>query len=154
MTGIHKVFKRFGNPIKIAFESENPRDQSLRYVVYWRPETFTADPTKLGKKLRGQDHMPLADLDVTWAFKFTESNWGRVCVICQDPENVEMHHVRKIKDMRKRADHDFFTAQMAAINRKQVPLCKKHHVALHKQMLTEVERKAFALGVKYYVRKS
>lgn len=27
---------------------------------------------------------------------------------------------------------DFFTRQMAAINRKQVALCKDHHIGLHK----------------------
>lgn len=43
-----------------------------------------------------------------------------------------MHHVRKIRDLRnQKSKLDFFTRQMAAINRKQVPLCKAHHIGLH-----------------------
>ena len=54
-----------------------------------------------------------------------------------------MHHVpfavakstskcTKIKDLKSpNKKLDFFTRQMAAINRKQIPLCKDHHVRLH-----------------------
>jgi hypothetical protein len=38
---------------------------------------------------------------------------------------VEMHHVKKIKELKSRKHLDWFTMQMAAINRKQVPL--DHH---------------------------
>ena len=38
--------------------------------------------------------------------------------------------------------------QMASINRKQVPLCRPHHKALHQNKLTEAEKIAFAEGVK------
>lgn len=56
-----------------------------------------------------------------------------------------MHHVRKIRDIRKpNSKLDFFTRQMAAINRKQVPLCKEHHVSLHNNTLSESERAIFA----------
>lgn len=54
-----------------------------------------------------------------------------------------MHHVRKIKDLKSRYDSggiDFWTLQMAAINRKQIPLCKIHHLALHRGTLTHSER--------------
>jgi len=46
--------------------------------------------------------------------------------------DVEMHHVRKIRDLKDRNTKlDFYTRQMAAINRKQVPLCRTHHIELH-----------------------
>jgi len=38
---------------------------------------------------------------------------------------------------------DFFTRQMAAINRKQVPLCRVHHNGLHNNTLTDQERGIF-----------
>ena len=45
------------------------------------------------------------------------------CVICGSTTDVEMHHVRKIRDLKNPSSKlDFFTRQMAAINRKQVPL--------------------------------
>jgi hypothetical protein len=51
-----------------------------------------------------------------------------------------MHHVRSIRNLRKpdsgaKAKFDFFTRQMAAINRKQIPLCKDHHTRLHNNTL-------------------
>ena len=78
-----------------------------------------------------------------------------------------MHHVRKIKDkdLRKSTHPNFFIAQMAGINSKQVPLCKNHHVGLHRGSLCERDRNRdrdrdrdrdsefLALGSKSLVRK-
>jgi hypothetical protein len=57
-----------------------------------------------------------------------------------------MHHVRKLKELRKRLHLDWFTMQMAAINSKQVPLCPDHHHRLHQNSLSISERKLFCLG--------
>ena len=56
-----------------------------------------------------------------------------------------MHHVRKVKDLKSKArgKMDFFTMQMSAINRKQVPLCSTHHKALHNNTLSASERELF-----------
>jgi len=62
-----------------------------------------------------------------------------------------MHHVRKVKDLKNKAKKqrmDFFTMQMAAINRKQVPLCKEHHKSLHNNTLTDAERVLFKNNLK------
>lgn len=62
-----------------------------------------------------------------------------------------MHHVRRVKDLKSKAREkkmDFFTMQMAAINRKQVPLCGRHHKALHNNTLTEAERALFKNNLK------
>lgn len=67
------------------------------------------------------------------------------CVICGDP-NVQMHHVRKLRELRRRLHLDWFTMQMAAINRKQVPLCPTHHVRLHNNSLSNLERMLFKSG--------
>ena len=63
---------------------------------------------------------------------------------------VEMHHVRKVKDLKAKASSgkmDFFTMQMASINRKQVPLCRTHHKALHRNKLSPLERQQFKAGL-------
>lgn len=75
---------------------------------------------------------PIKNIESIWNAKFTKSNLTAPCAICGDSNNVEMHHVRQIKDMKNpNSKLDFFTRQMAAINRKQVPLCKDHHIRLH-----------------------
>jgi hypothetical protein len=43
---------------------------------------------------------------------------------------------------------DFFTMQMAAINRKQIPLCSTHHKALHNNTLSISERELFKSNIK------
>lgn len=74
----------------------------------------------------------LGSLAKTWNAKFTSSNLHRTCIICGVDKGIEMHHVRKIKDLKDgNSKLDFFTRQMAAINRKQIPLCKDHHIGLH-----------------------
>lgn len=58
-----------------------------------------------------------------------------------------MHHVRKIRDL-KNKKLDLITMEMAAINRKQVPVCKPHHIAIHKNELTAEERELFKSGLR------
>jgi hypothetical protein len=62
-----------------------------------------------------------------------------------------MHHVRQIKDLKKSLKLDFFTKQMAAINRKQVPLCRVHHMHLHRGTLSEWDRLRFSEGCRLLV---
>jgi len=90
--------------------------------------------------------------------KLTKSNVFRTCLICGSDRSIEMHHIRKIKELRnpklpcpwpqpraagKGAKSDFFTRQMAAINRKQVPLCQDHHTRLHNNTWTNEEKQIF-----------
>lgn len=43
-----------------------------------------------------------------------------------------MHHIKKLQKLRKpNLKKDFFTRQMEALNRKQIPLCQDHHIRLH-----------------------
>lgn len=53
-----------------------------------------------------------------------------------------MHHVRQIRDLKQKYAEkhiDFWTLQMSAINRKQIPLCKTHHISLHNKTLSVEE---------------
>nr|YP_009710016.1 hypothetical protein [Coleochaete scutata]QFU80121.1 hypothetical protein [Coleochaete scutata] len=83
----------------------------------------------------------------SWTNKLTHTNLLKNCVVC-GAACEEMHHVRKIRDLKKRLHLSWFTQQMAAINRKQIPLCIEHHKKLHKNSMTPNERIAFAEGIK------
>lgn len=48
--------------------------------------------------------------------------------VCGETENVEMHHVRAIKDLKNRNPTERI---MMAINRKQIPLCRTCHLTAH-----------------------
>lgn len=132
-----KVFKRFGPKLKYA-------PGPALYI----PKTFSR--TRLFKV-----DMPMRPGNIianAFASKLTGSNLFRTCVICQEGP-VEMHHVRTIKELRSRKHLDWFTMQMASINRKQVPLCQRHHRALHLRNLTPQEMVAFKTGLKDLIKR-
>lgn len=60
----------------------------------------------------------------------TVVNMGLPCSNCGSEDKVEMHHLKHIKTVNN--DLDAFGKMMAKINRKQVPLCRKCHVEVHK----------------------
>ena len=153
LTGIHKIFKIYGHPIK----------DKVSGLFFWRPTTFGRDPNRL-LRLSKESQMSFAamlqsstrigsslqSIETSWASQLTRTNFGKTCVICQTANQVEMHHVRRIQDLRSGRKLDFFTAQMAGINRKQVPLCKAHHIDLHRGNLSERDRELFAIGCKEF----
>lgn len=65
-----------------------------------------------------------------------------------------MHHVKKLRELRNRLNLDWFTMQMAGINRKQVPLCPEHHYRLHQGKLSAPERELFRKGCLELIKKN
>lgn len=130
-----KTYRRFGGKLKCP-------DTGLELYI---PNTFRA--IKVFAK-----NVPIPDesLFKRWNNKLTKSSLFKYCVICGTNHHVEMHHVRKIKDLKAKArggKMDFFTLQMASINRKQIPLCRTHHKALHNNKLSPIERQQFKNGL-------
>jgi hypothetical protein len=58
-----------------------------------------------------------------------------------------MHHVWQIKDLKGNLKLDWFTAQMAVINSKQIPLCRKQHMDLHCNRLSSEVRPLYLIGL-------
>jgi hypothetical protein len=87
-------------------------------------------------------------LNISWASKFTKSNLHKTCIVCG--KKAEIHHVRGIRDLKNSLKLDWFTIQIATINRKQVPLCREHHLDLHHNKMNETERIAYKDGVDKY----
>lgn len=71
---------------------------------------------------------PLAAM--AWRLENTLSRQGAPCAICGSYEDVQMHHVRALKDIDKSKNsvHKY----MIAIQRQQIPVCRQHHLELHK----------------------
>lgn len=122
-----KVFKKFGKYLEC-------KESGTKLFI---PYSFSRT-----KKFYINPPTPEVVLDARWNNKLSRSSLNMGCLVCGETPS-EMHHVRKIKDLRSRYDRggiDFWTFQMAAINRKQIPLCKAHHLALHRGTLTHSER--------------
>lgn len=101
-----KVFKRFGGKLKC------PDTKKEMFI----PSTFKAI-----KVFGCKEPIPDEVLFKKWNNKYTNSNLFKVCTICGSKDNIEMHHVRKIRDLKRKAagkGMDWFTQQLAAVNRK------------------------------------
>ncbi len=59
---------------------------------------------------------------------------ANVCEYCGSTENVEVHHIRAMKDIKDKTD--LWAVMMKARNRKTMVLCKKCHSALHSGKLS------------------
>jgi group II intron reverse transcriptase/maturase len=60
----------------------------------------------------------------------TRSKLGWACCICNEDHHVEMHHVRHVRKMTNKHAKGF-TRVMAALNRKQIPVCRECHRRIH-----------------------
>jgi len=54
---------------------------------------------------------------------------GEECVVCGTEETVEMHHIKNLKNMGPIKNE--LKDRMKAIMRKQIPLCRRHHLQIH-----------------------
>jgi len=60
----------------------------------------------------------------------TRSKLGWTCCVCNADQQVVMHHVRHIRKMTNKHAKGF-TRVMAALNRKQIPVCRECHRRIH-----------------------
>lgn len=131
-----KAFKKFGKYLKCPETG----------VAFYQPPHFKR------RRQFSNSSQTQETLEKSWANKLTRSNLGKVCIICGNTQ-VQMHHLRTIKQLKRKHQYlDWFTMQMAAINRKQVPLCKDHHAAVHRNSLSPWEKELFAAGCKKLVK--
>src|SRR6266566_3076569 len=77
----------------------------------------------------------------------TRSKLGLPCVVCGNPNKVQMHHVRHIRKMDDREPKGF-TRVMAALNRKQVPVCKACHERIHRGEYDSLSLKELAYDLR------
>jgi hypothetical protein len=134
MKTMRQAYHKFGKDL--AFETTDSKGQT-RTIALQRPKSYKS--IHINEFIAGPS--PFVKIEEVWNNKFTKSNLFKQCVICGSDQKVEMHHVRKIRDLKKpkTLGKDFLTRQMMAINRKQIPLCEEHHQKYHLNLLTEIE---------------
>ena len=93
------------------------------------------------KMKRISEHKEFKEIsNINDPFEFIEkaSNWlprtkdrlEAPCSICKSKVDVEMHHVRKLRNSNIKKV-DYLTERMIKMNRKQIPICKVCHHKLH-----------------------
>ena len=133
-SSVSKVFRKYGK--NITFVKTNGR--TIR---------FFNQPMKQVKKAMNTE--AAIDTLPIWGPRRTQSRLLDNCAICKGPEKVEMHHVRHIRKRGERLKG--FSLYLAAINRKQIPVCQRCHRDIHKgkydgNSLSEIKAKLDSLG--------
>ena len=136
-----KVFKKFGSLLQCK-ETGRKLELPQRFERTNFFQVNVADPN--------------IALSRSWSNKLTKSNIGKGCLICN--KKAEMHHVKTIQDLKskmaaKSGKIDFWTFQMRAINRKQIPLCRDHHLRMHHNKLDEDEIFTLTRGIQQFLKK-
>lgn len=139
------VIKRFGKTLECPESG----------TEFYQPETLAR--IKGPNRFQTKAEIGLHSIYKSWASKLTTSKLDYPCIVCGSTQNIEMHHIRKVRDIRKdsrtnKKTKNWFKTQMAAINRKQVPLCRFHHERLHNNSFTVEERTNFAINSKLFAR--
>lgn len=112
---VSKVFRKYGKDITF----QKPNGHHIHF--FNQPLTQVKRAKRTGTAV---------DVRPTWYPKKTRTRLLDNCAICDSPERIEMHHVRHI---RKRGQHiQGFTLYLAAINRKQIPVCQQCHRDIHR----------------------
>jgi group II intron reverse transcriptase/maturase len=129
----NKVFAKFGKEITIR-DGKGQILASFKYRSLAKTRKFLkSDISKLN---------PMARLERLANATFrTKDVLDNPCIICGATENIEMHHVRKIRNSSRAIKSDFLTSMMSRMNRKQVPICRPCHIDYHKGLIQNVKWK-------------
>jgi len=136
-TSIRSLLKKLGKPLTITATKDNKKKSLslLTTQTYWERLQPTVEKIDSNLRLkyenRDEDFVIRGDFE-TNAKTYFRTAWkfsGR-CAVCGSKDNVEMHHERHIRGYNVKQQQGFL-AIMGALNRKQIPLCKHHHICVH-----------------------
>ena len=119
LNSVRKVYQKFS--IHISYK--NPINNKT--IDFSRPNLATTP-----KKFLGVNNFnnPLRIID--WELRSINCFFDSACANCGTTENLQVHHIKHIKTVIVKLNS--FDQQMAAINRKQIPLCTGCHRKVHK----------------------
>ena len=91
-----------------------------------------------GIPLRRQNHVTLTDMLVSIKRKPARNEllkrlMANICELCRSTHQVEVHHIRKLADLKKpgQAERPQWVRVMAARRRKTLIVCRECHQAIH-----------------------
>lgn len=132
---VKQVYRKYRSKLEIddfeykTLDVEVPTDRGTRHF-YWG-----AVPLKVVKV----GHEPIVDRK-PFELKYARTDiiqriQANTCELCGSHENIEVHHVRKLADLKSRwagrASKPKWVVRMIAIRRKTLVVCRKCHVDIH-----------------------
>jgi group II intron reverse transcriptase/maturase len=116
------VFKKHGKTLNVVATTSRGKEMvtSLKLEKSW-----SSEPNRfLGGDILDPGHA------IQFHFKLrSRSKLGEHCAVCDDAEDVVMHHVRHVRKMGKKVRG--FDRILASLNRKQLPVCRRCHAKIH-----------------------
>jgi group II intron reverse transcriptase/maturase len=128
-----KVFTKFGREVTI-------RDGDGKILASFPYKSLAKTRKFLKSEISNLNPMARLEKLANATFR-TKDVLDKPCVICGATENIEMHHVRKLRDSSRAIKKDFLTSMMSRMNRKQVPICRPCHINYHKGLIQNVKWK-------------
>ena len=128
LKSMRQAFKKYGPLLKDPFTD-------LKLLV---PKSL---PTIHKYNVKENMGLPSDIIEQTWYGRLTSTNLFKQCAICNTSANIQMHHLRSVKDVRAgMANHrSSFKEWIGASLRKQIPLCQYHHSLYHQGKLLNHE---------------
>lgn len=131
---MRKAFKKFGFNLK---------DPDTDLTFYKSTEFKVINDFKTNKIYSNMlDIITNSD----WGSNLQQTSFGKACTLCGSTHNIEMHHLRKVANIRSifKVEGQTTSKLISAINRKQIPLCNFHHKELHRGNLNYWEYRRIA----------
>ena len=115
------IFQKHGKYLEIKDNKNNSPDIIARFPL--RTSWKVAD-RKWQKSINFRDPFKI------YANRVSKTKLGSACSICESKYQVEMHHIKHVRKEGHR--YTGIEAEMSLLTRKQIPLCRKCHMAVHK----------------------
>ncbi len=125
-SSVKKIFTKYGNPFKCKIKD--------RVVKFDKPQKLTAEylNEKYYRVKNVFASVPFEASDPFTSMKYdlriSNSILDSPCLICDSKDNIEMHHLKHLKDTK---DKGTLIKIMSKIRRKVIPLCSVCHDKVH-----------------------
>lgn len=118
---LKQIFAKYGPGLTIHAESADGRGRTVSFYLNrdWtrKPDAFQLNNETIDR--------------VNWFYQVrSRSRLGWPCAICGTEDDVEMHHLKHIRKVGTKKPAGFAHI-MARLNRKQIPVCRVCHSAIH-----------------------
>lgn len=104
-------------------------DKNEKTIRFDKPESLAVEYLNKKYKInKNSDKLPYDPLQAM-RFDINQNNiLEQPCIICKSELNIEIHHVKRLKDTKDKSD---IQKIMSKVNRKSVPLCRSCHNKVH-----------------------
>jgi len=125
---ISKVIDKYGKNLKVAKGFEFPLKLSFKRN------------NKIYNNYKPEENIDLWLERYLKRYKRTNTLLNKSCVICDSTENISIHHINKLSNIKKK---DLWSILHSAHKRKQIPVCSDCHYKIHKGLYNGINLKKF-----------